>query len=297
MPNFGAPAAESGNVGLGIVPYSNANERDQIGEFHRNRERERMNIPDMPEPVIELSQEQRVYIYNVGPRRFQQDLASYGSRVIHPLAEEMVFGDKDGKPNVSTPLVIDGIPFEFYPSEGEAKVIYHRPPKNMGRNSKRPGYDFAMEVIGCGRMVNPSCDLRPFGVFISEFPEPDKPAKGSPQAESDRYAAWISAVKTAQAALRKKCADICQEANVEYSRGNFKDVRHDELYQMARLIRGTEAQYPWLKDTADKAENTACIGCGFTLKAQALKCGSCGTLQVSEEAFAAEIKKRQANRL
>lgn len=301
MPNFGTPTTDAGNVGLGVVPYSNRTERETIADFHREQQRQRMNIPDIPDSIIEKSEEDRIWIYNVGPRTFLQPMGSLGQYTIHALPEDQVFDDKL---SVSRPLIIDGVPFEFYPSEGQARTIFHAPPKIKdvnGRNvgpKEKAGMNLALEIIGIGRHVNASANLRPFGVFISEFPEQQRPEKGAAKTDWDRFNLWVAQVKAAQAALRKKCADVCQEANVEYSRGKFADVRHDELYQMLRLIKGTEAQYPWSKDTADKMENRNCIAeCGAVLKLGALKCGMCGEKQVSDEDYEKEITLRKANRL
>lgn len=283
MPQFGQE-----NPGVGVIPYSTPQEAQAIVDQHRNRERNRMLIPEEPEPIVELSKEQRVYIYNVGPCRFQQDLASYGSRTIPGLPKEQVFKGL----TVAGPLVIEGIPSECYPAEGEAKRIYHRPLRNRGRQSARPGYDFALEVVGRGMMVNPSCDLIPFGVFISEQLEREQPEKGSTREQWAAFHKWKADVEGAQKALRAKCSKVCQEANIEHSRGKFAEVRNDQLYVFAELINGTELQYPWLKDSGDKADRKKCWSCGTLLEGFALKCGGCGEMQVTQEEFDAEKARR-----
>lgn len=281
MPQLGAPPAHPGGLDVVRLPAGT-----NPTEIHRNRERERMNIPDEPEAISETSLAQQVYVYNAGPWTFVQTMGSMGQFVISGLEENESLKDL----NVAGPLVIPGIPKEYYPAEGESKVIYHSPRRNMGKD-RNAGYDFAMEMIGVGMMQTKAADLRPYGVFVSKFAEVRKPTEKN--ANWDAYRAWEKQVREAQDALRRKCSELCQEANVEYSRGRFSDVRNDQLYQAARLINGTELQYSWLKDTGEKADNKSCLACGTTLKAMALKCSSCGTLQVSPEEFDAEIKKRQ----
>lgn len=253
-----------------------------------------MMIPEEPEPITQLSHEQRVFIYNVGPWRFQQELGSYGTRTIPGLAEEFVFKGPDGKPGLSVagPLVIDGLPKEYYQAEGEARVIYHRPPKNQGPRSSRPGYDFALEVCGRGKMVNKSCDLFPYGVFISDQLEQELPDKGANKEQWAAYSRWKKDVETAQKSLRAQCSKMCQEANQEHARNNFREVRKEELYQAARLINGTEIQYGWLKDTGDKADNKECFVCGTVIKGHALKCPQCGTQQVTDAEMQAALERR-----
>lgn len=281
MPQLGIRDGDT----VGVLQATRA-EAPQVAEFHRNRNQ--MMVPERSEPLIEVSQQLQVYIYNVGPKRFQQELGSYGSMTVPGLPEEQVFKGLA----VAGPLVIPGLPWEPYPSEGEAKVIDHRPPKNQGLRSKNPGYDFAMEVCGRGRMVSKSCDLYPYGVFISEQPEQSQPRKNASEDDIKAFARWKNDVETAQKMLRAKCSLLCQEANQEYARGNFREVRSDDLYMFARLINGTELQYGWLKDSGDKADNKSCWSCGTVIKGFALKCGQCGEPQVSEAEMNAERERR-----
>lgn len=285
MPALGrtADATEGGLVATGLQ------DSRAMDQFHRNREKERMNIPDEPEPISELSFEQRVYIYNVSPWRFQQDLASYGTRTIPALDEDKVLKGLF----VAGPLVIEGLPKEYYPSEGEAKVIYHKPQKNRGRFSRRPGLDFANEVIGKGMMVNPSCNLEAFGVFVSEQVEQEKPEKGAPSAAVKAFDKWSSDVKAAQNMLRAKCAKMCEDANIEYARGKFGEIRNDQLYQAARIIEKTEVECKWLADTASAASREACGGCGRINSTGIIKC-ICGYRVCSDEVWQT-VKDRYSN--
>jgi hypothetical protein len=290
MPAFGQ---REGNVGLGVVPAVTSNELQQVKEFHRKVQT--MQIPEEPEPIVQLSEEQKVFIYNVSPWRFQQELASYGTRTIPALDEAKCLS---GELYVAGPLVIDGIPREYYPSEGEAKVIYHRPLKNRGRQSKRPGLDFAYEVIGKGMMVNPSCDLTNFGVFVSEQPEQTRPTDNKNTEAQAAYARWTKDVRDAQGKLRAKCAEMCEAANMAYARGTFNDIRgkdgNEQLYIAARLIKKTEMDCPWLKGTAEAADKKHCISCQSVLPGAALKCGVCGELQLTQEEYDKEVARRRS---
>lgn len=160
----------------------------------------------------------------------------------------------------------------------------------MGRESRRPGYDFAMEVIGVGMMVNQSNDLRAKGVFISDQREQKEPAKDAPKPMHEAYARWVKDVKSAQASFRRYCAKVCQNANVEHARGKFADIRNDELYIFARLIKGTALEYKWLGDTEDAAKNQNCPGCGQVVKLDIIKC-RCGYRVCSDEVWN-KVKER-----
>jgi hypothetical protein len=287
--------------GGSLIPLGLRDSRE-MDSFHRSREKERMNIPEEPEPISQLSQEQRVYIYNVSPWRFKQEMGSMGAFTIPALDDDKVLTQDL---HVAGPLVVEGLPKEYYPSEGQAKVIYHRPTRNRGRQSQRPGLDFANEVIGRGMGVNPASDLTNYGVFVSEFPEPQKPTRDEyPNVAafkealvkfeaSGEWKAWVALVHGAQQALRRKCAKMCEDANIEYARGRFGEVRNDQLYQAARLIGKTEVECKWLADTASAASNERCPGCGKTNPTGIIKC-ICGMRVCSDEQWAA-VKDRYSN--
>jgi hypothetical protein len=288
MPLLGAPPSHPAESGLLPIGLQNSREMDS---FHRNKERERMNIPDQPEPIVELSAEQRVYIYNVSPWRFEQSLGSFGTKVIPALEESQCL--KPGELNVAGPLVIEGLPVEWYPADGEAKAIYHRPMKNRGRQSRRPGLDFAVEVVGAGMMNHPSSNLLKFGVFISEQPAQSKPSGNASKEAHEAYQKWVKDVRAAENALREKCAHMCADANMEHARGRFGDVRNDQIYQAAHILNKTELDCPWLKDTAEGSDKIQCWSCQSVIGGKSFKCPKCGELQVTLEEFEAEKKRRR----
>ncbi len=261
---------------FGFAPFVDPGAMER---HHQSKERARIIVPSESKPLRELNEKEQVYIYNAGPWPSLRTLGSYGQLYIQGLDEAKVF---DGLA-VAGPLVIPGLPSECYPREGMAERQYHTPPETMGEDL-RPGYHFALEVIGRGRMVNSSSDLTPEGIFISLQPEQKRPnpdtlkAGKVPEAQLAAWKRWESDVKEAQRRLRETCSKMCQDANVEWGRGKFADVRTDKLYQAARLIKGSELQYGWLKDTGDKAENMALL-----IKQMALKCPHCGAQQVSDE--------------
>lgn len=285
MPSFGPTAQEE--YALSQVAFDDPR---KMREFQNNiRNSQRMNLPEEPEPITKLSEDQRVFIYNAGPWRYEQLMGSYGTYTIPGLDETLVMSPELA---VAGPLVIDGLPKEYYPTEGLPRPIYHQPRKNMGRETKKPGYDFAMEVIGVGMMVGQSNDLRHQGVFVSEQRQPSRPEKSGGKEAWDAFNRWVADVKTAQVKLREYCAKECQAANVEHSRGRFAEVRNDKLYQCARILKATETEFVWLKDTIENVNKKLCWSCTTVLKGHALKCPQCGELQVTPAEFDAEKKRR-----
>lgn len=284
MPAFGTPTTETG-----ITPLYNADPKE-MDAHHRKLQRNRMLMPKEPAPITRQSIEGQVYIYNAGPFPFLQPMGSMGQFTIPHLAEDRVVLNTEL--NVAGPLIIPGLPKEPYPSEGMATILYHGPPENRGERSDNPGLDFAYEVIGKGQGVNASANLEPYGVFVSLQREQSKPEKGATAEAHAAHQRWVKDVKDAQAKLRALCADRCQRGNMEYSRGNFKDYRSDDLYIMARIIKATEMDFPWLKDTAENVDKKSCWSCGTVLKGFALKCLACGEMQVTQQEFDAEKERR-----
>lgn len=181
--------------------------------------------PEESAEVKALSKENEVYIYNIGPFRFIQEMGSYGKFVIPASV--------DGAP--TEPIVIPGLPSEYYWSgvteDGikKGRLIYHKP---FG-SPYSPGVDFAMEVIGAGQFSSSANNLMQYGVFVSE---------GYPPLAKEKWNAlrWLK-----ETAKRK-----CDQANYTFaiSRDRFLEYRSDALYDYARILGKTEIQCPWLGD-------------------------------------------------
>lgn len=256
----------------------------------------KMQLPIEPVPIRKLSKEEEVYIYNVGPWRFEEHMGSYGYYTIQALDEAKVMDDKL---SVTPPLVIAGLPKEYYPM-GQAlpTTIYHQPPEMEGVESARPGMNFALEVCGVGRQRRPDQDLRRQGVMISTFPEQGRPKEKGDSVSWELYNKWVKQVKDARELLRQYCVRQCQDANMHYSKGTFADIRgtdgNPKIYQCARIIRGTILEYKWLGDTGDVIKSKSCLACSTPVKEDALKCPQCGTKQMSDAKYDAEVQRRQA---
>jgi hypothetical protein len=260
-----------------------------------------MNTPTIPSLILQESERKKVYIYNVGPWRIQQEMGSKGIYVIPGLEEDKVLAgpNSDHYLSVAKALFeVPGIPMEFYPGEGQSKILFEAPPEQPGEDGRtvaiHPGLDFAMEILGVGKGHGSRDDLRPQGLFVSEIPEQSKPKERSTPEEFRLYRQWEQTVLEAQRLFRHMGAEMLREANELHARGRFSEVRNDKHYQVARILKKTELDCPWLKDTAESSDKKECLACGTPIKASSLKCHACGTLQMSQEAFDAEIKRRQA---
>ncbi len=88
---------------------------------------------------------------------------------------------------------------------------------------------------------------------------------------------------------------MCSIANQYHGRNEFALVKDDKYYLAAKVLKKTEIDCPWLKDTEAGSDKRNCIAeCGAILPAGSLKCGACGVLQVSEQKYKDEIARRQA---
>lgn len=273
MPTFGI----EGGVSAVIGPREIANIQQQM-------ERDRTTAPEELEAVEELSEQTKVYIYSVGSWPQQVSMGSLGTQWIPGLSEDkcLIPGDL----NVSAPLIIKGVPSEPYPGDGEGRRIYHKPQKN-DPNRKHTGYHLAMEIIGAADKSNKSNDLRPFGLFVSKQPEQN--------VDSPTFPRWKADVLAAQKALATNYAQMCGKATAAWKAGKFQtEFMNDErIFMVARVLKKTKVDCPWLENTLASAENKECIAqCGRILPLGSLQC-QCGVKQVTDAVYEREIRKRQ----
>lgn len=311
MPNFGQ---QGGAMGA----FQMRGNIDDLLERKRQFEREQMNFQGLPDSVMEASDLNTVFIYNVGLWAWPVELASHGTRVIPALDEALVL---NGEHHVSSPMLVEGVPFEPYPAEGGARVLYEKaPPNTIGPDGKKvkDGVNFAREILGLGRQVNPTAKLTNWGCFISTKrlgPKPIEPfelvnsdgkadgrkdaaqreKRAKYEAELRDYNEGLKLIIAAEDALRKQCNEDCTHANTEHT---FKRLTPTEkLFQEARLIGKTPLDCPWLTTTSEELNNVPCIECARQIAAIALRCGFCGQQQVSDERLGVEREKRRAARM
>jgi hypothetical protein len=203
--------------------------------------------PNMPRAIKAMSEERAVYIFSVNPSVFLLDGASYGTFTAHGCPEGREYSD---------PLVIPGVPWEPYKVDGNKMEAQFHGDDQMDD----PGMDFALQLLGIGKMRAPAASLKRFGLFVSRM---------NPPAMSD--------VAAARAALvANDNADI-EEANEAYSRGEFSKIKQDYHFEAAKRLGKTAAQCPWLTGTIVTApvDKDVCKWCGFKQDAGFPKCQNC----------------------
>lgn len=286
MPRFGQRPVEIPGVGA-LMPYD-----PKVADFHRKQEIARTNIRPRQAAIRRISKDLQVYIYSVGPFPCVVQCGSLGAMSIQALPVDKVLLPKDL--SVAGPLIIAGVPAEPYPlREGRSEWLEHEAADYLGVENQ--GLHQAQCIIGCSPQSNPSDDLRPRGVFVSEIPEQQKPpANGASEEDIQLFTEWAEAVMEARKAFRGWAGKMCGEANQAYAKGVFRDVRDDVYYALARILKKTELDCPWLKDTEESSDKKSCIGCGSTMPSGKDKCLACGELQIPEEVYKAKMDRLRA---
>lgn len=189
-------------------------------------------IPRTPELYREIAEQNRVYIFNVGPWAHRRELGSAGSYLIRACPEDRPY---------SEPVTILGVVEEPYPiNEAECKVM------------TTSGRDLALQVLGEGPFIAPSQSFAPFGVFLSPTPVPSE-----------------DALKEAHRRLNDKYRELVKEASDAYAKGPAiaeTVISPDFHYVAARKLRKTAVECPWLAHTSEPEHREACPGCGEAYK-------------------------------
>jgi endogenous inhibitor of DNA gyrase (YacG/DUF329 family) len=180
------------------------------------RERNLKIVEAVPKMLADLSKEKAVYVFNVGPDKWERRLGSLGNYCVPACPE--------GK-EVSAPLKIDGVILERVPDGGSM---------NKMMNRYEEGMDVARDLMFIGRGYSPELNRERWGLFISEKPVPEK-----------------AQIQKAKAELRKTYAKLVDEAD-NLERAN-KRADIGEPHRQAALALGVTK--PWLATEPREATN------------------------------------------
>lgn len=199
--------------------------------------------PPMLDIVQDISEQSKVYIFNVGPWMQQRLMGSLGTFNIPACPKDREYSD---------PVVIDGIVSELYPiNEGEMKRTMEK------------GEYIAQQILGVGPFLSPRNSFVPFGVFVSKSRKPSK-----------------NEIETAKGELQKKFLELVTEADLAAANGPKaaeETIRPETHFVAARALGKTVVDCPWLKNAQVPAERKECFGCGQPYKVGILKC-VCGAV-------------------
>ena len=200
----------------------------------------------------EISEQNRVYLFNVGPWEHVRELGSAGKFRIPPCPA--------GK-EYSAPVVIDGIEEEPYPINETSCVMIPKAGKPGQLSGPADGTLLAQQVLGEGPHVAPNSSFRPFGVGITKQWPPSK-------VDLDK----------ARAALHTKKLELVRLANEAYARGPraFDEIfMPDWHFWAAHQLKKSVAECPWLANTQEVAAREYCPSCGESYQVGIMR-HSCG---------------------
>lgn len=223
----------------------------------------------VPDPLVQkTSEENRIYIFNVGPWSRRRELGSAGIYVIPACPAGREYSD---------PVIINGLESEPYPiNETECAIIPKsgRPGQLRGEGN---GMLLAQQVLGEGPMLPPSASFRPFGIFLSKTPIPSK-----------------QDLDNARAALQKKRVDLVREANDAWAKDRDKWGTITDLHRTAaRDLGKTAVECPWFGETIIPQERKTCPSCGTPYEVGIAECPKCGDV-LDADAYRAKMERLEA---
>lgn len=184
MPSFGA--SDSSVTGVYVAP------QDMQKHERLKNPTYALSVPRESPYMREVNKKNASYIYNVSPYSHQQPSGSVGTFYVPGLAKDKVLKDDL---LVAGPLVIPAHPSETIPrGDNRASREYYEPKEGMP-NWEKPGFRFAMEIVGAGGLgAQVESNLTLQGVFVTELrgynPVPAMPADlehGGAQETLDKF--------------------------------------------------------------------------------------------------------------
>ena len=199
----------------------------------------------IPNAIKRESQETQLYVFNVGPKRLEGNGSSYGTMMIHPClaADATPPANYEGKPGeYSAPLVIPGMPHEYYNKEGNTLDVQFHGDGDI----EDPGWDFACQVIGGytdargqweGKFLSKSNSLEKFGVGISRTWPPQK-----------------ADVELARRKMHAEYQILVQQAREAHAVGRLSSVVTDDHFIAARTLGLSAKTERWMEFSAAPEE-------------------------------------------
>lgn len=237
--------------------------------------------PRIPKEIVKESKRTQVYIFNIGRRKQDLSMGSYGAwnfvagclskdeldAMILKRAPEHRAAERDRWVEIlpgkfSAPYIVPGIPYEPVWREGNRAEAQF----SGEEDAEDTGWTMANEAIGVGRNLKRSKSLEKFGVFVSRTPVPS---------EAD--------TKKAEKAWLKNCREDCNEANEAHKMGKFlgdKGIAQPYHYDAARILIAAgiakESEFPWLDSIAESPVMTEnCPFCNAGMQPGLSTCQSC----------------------
>lgn len=199
------------------------------------------SIPRLSTMVQKFAEDNRVYIYNVGPQMWIRYQGGLGTFVIR--------GCEPGK-RYSDPVVIDGIKTETQAVDAGVMTL-----------NQYDGIAVAMDILGKGAFREPSDDLTRYGVFIS---------RSNPPAEDDLIAAEQAFADHDFLLIGEANRLFEVNAGIDAKTGLSNIQKHH--YDAAKR-QGQNP--PWSPMSRRNNSVIECPACGENVKPSAARCNHC----------------------
>ena len=228
------------------MPVTAQQVQAEISQFMGQNQR---TVEPVIPSILRRAEEEALYIFNVSPWPYMQNLGTLGTRVV-PACEE-------GR-RYSKPLVIPGTVVEYVPAnESQMRPILH------------DGEQVANDIVGIGPHLMPYNSLVRRGCFVSH----SNPPKAEEVAEAhEKLLLW--------------CDTLIKQANdaAAQSPKVLQDMIAAEHYTAAKIRKKTPGECPWLVGTVQSADRADCPFCMTAIPLNVPKCPNCKEI-VNQKAY------------
>lgn len=218
----------------------------------------RRRVPKLPAMLQKVSEDTKVWLYNVGPWTLTRELGSIGTFRIPGCPEGKEYAAADPIPGVFTEPIQgqDQNTMELRTEEGGGRYI-------------------AEQVLGVGPFIHPRDSFVPMGVFIGSQVGPDaKPTKQELAEAKQKLFVYLEG--------------LVNEARKAYESGNIKEIV-DRHRTAARMLKLENEQ--WYSTRSAKARQD-CPMCGTIVNEGVVLCPNCKF--ILDEAKYEKMKARLA---
>lgn len=173
---------------------------------------QRGDAPKIPDMIQQAADEKAVFIVNVGPKSFLQEMGGRGKFFIPAKPEDKEY---------SEPLKIGGIFPETIPVDMKKLEVRYE-----------DGYAVALDIIGLGHSKSPANSLIPWGVFISRSATPTK-----------------TELAKANKVLDEKASQLVEEADGYHNQGpqQYVNITIDHRWALRRTNQKRAWEQPFAK--------------------------------------------------
>jgi hypothetical protein len=196
-----------------------------MGQYMRGNNKVRKVPPVLPS-VQKASDDNPVFIMNVGPFKQRREMGSKGPVFLKACPEDQEY---------CICHRLGGIERELYPND-----------ETTMRFIEDDGFAVAQDILGIGISLDARAALTKMGFFISRSEKPT-----------------AAELKAAKGHLRQYLEGLIKEMNEAHRAGpkERRDVEAPEHFEAARILKKTKAECPWIEDGGQDVSRETCPNC------------------------------------